>query len=186
MYKSNNDKYENQYHELVKEYGPAKNERGSLFLFGRDEMFTSESIGNMDLKPEKPKPPLRLSVAPNPPPAPPIRNLDLSPYPKNHYFRSQTVPRMRYIYAFPEELRDIVERRDQPPIEISRSDEVEKTALPKRGISFEKGSSHSSLLDELKSKFSRQESQSTTKTLQRGKIHSRTNLERRSKYTLIL
>ena len=186
IYRRNDDQYENTYHELVKEYGPKKNEPGSLFLFGRDEVFTSESTGNMNLKPEKPQPPLRLSVTPNPPPAPPIKNLDISPYPKNHYFRSQTVPRMRYIYAFPEEFRDIVEHQNQLPVEISRSDEVERKPLPKRGISFEKEHSPSSMLDELKSRLSQQESHSSTthssvKTLQRERKSSRSTSERKGR-----
>uniref|UniRef100_A0AC34Q046 Uncharacterized protein n=1 Tax=Panagrolaimus sp. JU765 TaxID=591449 RepID=A0AC34Q046_9BILA len=51
----NREKYENNYHELVREFGPPKNGPESLFLFGRDEIYRSESIGSSSLKPDRPK-----------------------------------------------------------------------------------------------------------------------------------
>lgn len=35
----NQDKWANKYHEVIREYGPPKDNPNSLFLFGKDELY---------------------------------------------------------------------------------------------------------------------------------------------------
>uniref|UniRef100_A0AC34G7N4 Uncharacterized protein n=1 Tax=Panagrolaimus sp. ES5 TaxID=591445 RepID=A0AC34G7N4_9BILA len=113
----NQDKWANKYHEIVREYGPSKDDPKSLLLFGKDELYRSESSGNPTLKPStlhvstESSPPAPVNsnpppALPPPPPVPPRETSTKYPFTRQPSIRRQTYPRMRYIYAFPEEFRN--------------------------------------------------------------------------------
>uniref|UniRef100_A0A7E4UYM9 RanBP2-type domain-containing protein n=1 Tax=Panagrellus redivivus TaxID=6233 RepID=A0A7E4UYM9_PANRE len=158
------DAFGTNYHELVREYGPSKNDPG--FLYGKDEIYKSESNPTVTrqnlekLSINTSIPPKRPPVAPPVPPVSKIassngakkaftRNSSTSSamktlqrkerqqnirqerlesttsaktyksaepaYPTSADVRKANMPRMRYIYAFPEEFREWIKPLSTQP-----------------------------------------------------------------------